>query len=42
MKTKIRFGFKSKYQLPFFMMWKEFYDDTGEIEFAAVLFKTPF
>jgi hypothetical protein len=39
MKTKITFGFKSKTQMPLFMVIKEYYDDDGNIEFAKVLFR---
>lgn len=38
-KIKIRFSFRSKTQLPLFMITKEWYDDNGEIEFAKVLFE---
>ena len=39
MKTRIIFGFKSKRQMPLFMVIKEYYDDNGNIEFAKVLFE---
>ena len=39
MKTRIRFSFKSKNQLPLFMVIKEYYDGNGDIEFAEVLFQ---
>ena len=39
MKTKITFGFKSKTQMPLFMVIKEYYDDDGNIEYAKVLFE---
>lgn len=39
MKTRITFSFKSKTQLPLFMVIKEYYDDDGNIEFAKVLFE---
>ena len=39
MKTKIRFGFRSKSQLPLFMIWKESFDEKGEVDFAKVLFQ---
>ncbi|AYP68183.1 hypothetical protein PQE75_gp051 [Bacillus phage vB_BcoS-136] len=39
MKTKIRFGFKSKTQLPLFMVWREHLDNNNEVEFAEVIFK---
>ena len=39
MKTRISFGFKSKRQLPLFMVIKEYYDKDGNIEYAKVLFE---
>lgn len=39
MKTRITFGFKSKKQIPLFMVIKEYYDDDGNIEFAKILFQ---
>lgn len=39
-KSKIRFGFKSKTQLPFFMVWREWYDENGEVSMGKVLFTT--
>lgn len=39
MKTRIIFSFKSKTQIPLFMVIKEYYDDDGNIEFAKVLFE---
>lgn len=39
MKTRIRFSFKGKNQLPLFMVIKEYYDDNGDLEFAKVLFE---
>lgn len=39
MKTRISFGFKSKWQLPLFMVIKEYYDNDGNIEYAKVLFE---
>ncbi len=39
MKTKIRFGFRSKRQLPLFMIWKEYWE-CGEVTFASVLFNS--
>ena len=46
LRTKIKFGFKGKNQLPLFMIWKEYvyeyyYDgklEHSEIEHAKVLF----
>jgi len=38
MKTRITFGFKSKTQLPLFMVVKEYYNDDGNFEFGKVLF----
>ena len=37
-KTKTRFGFRSKHQMPIFMVWREFWKD-GEMVFAKVIFK---
>lgn len=31
MKTKIRFGFRNKNQLPFFMIWKEWKEDGATV-----------
>ena len=39
MKTRITFSFRSKNQIPLFMVIKEYYDDDGNIEFAKVLFE---
>ncbi len=39
-KSKIRFGFKGKNQLPLFMIWREFYDEFGDVEFAKVIFNS--
>jgi hypothetical protein len=38
--SKVRWGFKSKKQLHLFMVWREFYDELGDVEFATVLFTT--
>lgn len=38
-KTGITFSFRSKYQIPLFMVIKEYYDENGEVEFAEVLFE---
>lgn len=38
--TKVRWGFKSKKQLPLFMVWREFYDESGDVEHASVLFNS--
>jgi len=38
-KTKRRFGFKSKTQLPLFMVWDEFWEN-GEIVHATVRFNS--
>ncbi len=38
-KTGITFSFRSKYQSPFFVIIKEYYDENGEVEFAEVLFE---
>lgn len=37
-KTKIRFGFRGKTQLPLFMVWRE-YINNDEVTFAEVLFQ---
>lgn len=37
---KTRWGFKSKKQLPLFMVWREFYDASGDVEHASVLFNS--
>jgi hypothetical protein len=37
-KTKTRFGFRSKYQMPIFMVWREYWE-YGEMVFAKVIFK---
>ncbi len=37
MESKVRFGFKSKSQLPLFMIWREWWED-GEVVFAEVIF----
>lgn len=39
MTERIRFGFKSKNQLPLFMVWREYWHGT-EIVFAEVLFNS--
>ena len=38
MKTKIRIGFKSKNQLPYLMIIKEYYLD-GRVEHASVIYQ---
>lgn len=38
--TRVRWGFKSKTQLPLFMVWREYFDDHGEVVHASVLFTT--
>lgn len=35
--TRIRVGFRSKRQLPLFMIWREDWED-GDVVFAQVLF----
>ena len=35
---KYRFGFKGRHQLPLFMVWREYLDDTGNVEYAAPVF----
>ena len=37
--TKCRWGFKSKKQLPLFMIWKEEWHN-GEVSFAWVIFNS--
>lgn len=37
--TRVRFAFKSKTQLPLFMIWREFWVD-GEVVYAYVLFNS--
>jgi hypothetical protein len=37
--TRIRFGFRGKNQLPLFMLWREYLDETGEVFYAAVIFE---
>lgn len=39
MTKKIKFGFKSKNQLPLFMVWREWWEN-GEVVFADVLFSS--
>lgn len=39
MKKKIRFGFKSKNQLPLLMVWLEFRDKNDEVVFAESIFQ---
>jgi hypothetical protein len=39
MRTKIRFGFRGKNQLPLFMIWRE-HIENGEVVHAEVIFKT--
>ena len=38
-RTRISFSFRSKNQLPFFMVIKEYYDENGQVYFAKVLFE---
>ena len=38
--TKIIPSSISKYQMPLFMITKEYYDAAGDVEFAEVLFST--
>ncbi len=37
--TKVRWGLKSKNQIPLFMVWREFWED-GEVVHANVLFNS--
>ena len=36
--TKLRIGFKGRNQLPWVLVWREYWED-GEVVFARVLFK---
>jgi hypothetical protein len=38
--TDVQFAFKSRRQLPFFLVWKVFYDEKAEVEFAYVIFNS--
>jgi hypothetical protein len=38
--TGLRCGFRSKNQLPLFMMWREYYDDSYNVIYARVLFNS--
>ncbi len=37
-KTKICFGIRGKHQTPLFLIWKEYWNELGKIEYAEVLF----
>lgn len=37
--SKLRFGFKSKWQGPLFMIWREYFDDYGVYD-AIILYST--
>lgn len=39
-KIGFTFSFKSDYQIPFFMLTKEYYNKTGEVEFATCIYYT--
>lgn len=39
MTTKTRWGFKSRTQLPLFMVWREYWQD-GDVVHVTVLFST--
>lgn len=39
-RSVIRWGFKSKKQLPLFMIWREDRNSLGEVEHASVIFTT--
>ena len=39
-RSVIRWGFKSKTQLPLFMIWREDRNSFGDVEFASVIFTT--
>jgi hypothetical protein len=36
--TAVRFGFKGRQQLALFMVWREYFDRNGDVEFASVIF----
>lgn len=36
----IRFGFRSRAQLPLFMVWREYRDDNGNVNHATVIFNS--
>lgn len=38
-KTRLRIGFKGKRQMPLFMIWREYFDPSGEMYYAEVVFK---
>lgn len=38
--TDLQFAFKSKRQLPLFMVWRVWYDKNAEVEFGVVLFNS--
>ena len=38
--TDVQFGFKSRNQLPLFMVWQVWYDDRAEVIFGVVLFNS--
>lgn len=40
MHSRIKWGFKSQIQLPLLMVWREYYDDWGDVEYAEVLFNS--
>jgi hypothetical protein len=40
MRPKVKFGFKSKTQLPLLMVWREWYDENGDVCDACVLFNS--
>lgn len=39
-KDDLQFAFKSRNQLPFFMVWRVFYDEEGNVVFGEVLFNS--
>lgn len=39
MKTRIRFGFRGKNQIPWFMAWREYVAHDGQVLFADILFQ---
>jgi len=38
MKSKVRIGFRSKTQMPLLLIWREYYNDDGKVEYAKVIF----
>lgn len=38
-KTRLRFGFRGRNQIPLFMIWREHFEKKGVIDYAEVVFK---